>query len=138
MEEAVERRIQPHRLLAAFLLGASVALLLTTPVGGPNPRGISPGWFGLWLVSTLGAAPLGVMLLVAPSWRVLPIESRRGPAIVYLTTFFFDVLALATVLVSTYRIAPAICLPAGLALVIAYLFIRLFPASPPKADDIFP
>ena len=138
MEEAVERRIQPHRLLAAFLLGASVALLLTTPVGGPNPRGLSLGWFGLWLVSTLGAAPLGVMLLVAPSWRVLPVESRRGPAIVYLTSTFFGVLALATLLVSTYRLAPAICLPAGFALVLGLLSIRLYPASAAKADDLFP
>jgi hypothetical protein len=81
---------------------------------------------------------LGVMLLVAPSWRVLPIESRRGPGIGYLAACFFDLLALAALLVSTYRVTPAICLPAGSALVPAYLSLRLYPASAAKAEDLFP
>jgi len=138
MEETIEHRLQPHRLAAAFSLGMSVALLLTTPVIWPGPTSVPAGWFGLWLFLTLGTAPLGVMLLAAPSWRRLPIEGRHGPALAYLTACFIDLLALAVLIASQFRIGAAICLPAGFALAIAYLFIRPFPASPPKADDIFP
>ena len=138
MEEAVERRMQPHRLTAAFFLGTSVALLLTNPAGDPSPHALSPGWFGLWLASTLGSAPLGVMLLAAPTWRGLPMEYRRGPAMAYLTACLLDVVALTALLVSLFRVGLAIVLPAGLALVVGYLFIRLYPASAVKSDDLFP
>jgi len=138
MEETIEHRLQPHRLAAAFSLGTSVALLLTTPVIWPGPTSVSPGWFGLWLASTLGTAPLGFMLLAAPSWRRLPIEGRRGPALAYLTACFLDLLALAALLVSVTRVGTFVCLPAGFALAIAVLFIRLYPASAAKTDDLFP
>jgi len=138
MEETVARNIQSHRLAAAFFLGTSLALLMTTPAGGPSPHSMAPGWLGLWVASTLGSAPLGVMLLAAPAWRTVPIESRRAPALAYLTACFLGLLALTVLLVSIFDFTPVIVLAAGWGLGLAYLFIRLFPASFTQAEDLFP
>ena len=138
MDEAVERTIQSHRWAAAFFLGTAITLLLTTPAGGLSPHTLAPGWFGLWLASTLGSGPLGVMLLAGPAWRPLPIESRRAPALAYLTACTLDMLAVALLLVSTFHMGPAIWLPVGCGVLLTYLFVRLYPDSSAKAEDLFP
>jgi hypothetical protein len=78
------------------------------------------------------------MLLTAPSWRRLPIEDRRGPALAYLTAALLDLLALSILLVVDYRLAWAVCLPIACGLIVAYVYLRVFAVSPARAADLFP
>jgi hypothetical protein len=138
MEDAIEPRVQPHRLLASFFLGVSLTLLLTSPLGPERPIVVSPRWVGLWLVATLGCAVLGGMLLLRKPWRELPMGVRRGPAMMYLLSVGIDSLALA-VLVSSYQGAgPWLCLPIFAGFGLAYLYRQLYAASPEKSEDLFP
>jgi hypothetical protein len=130
-------RLQSHRLGAAFCLGIAVALLVTTPGRDGGSVALSPGWVGLWLATTLGAAPLGVMLLAAPGWRAIPIDDRRGPAAAYLAVCLLNATALAALLQRAFGLGSAILLPAFFVASIGVLFLRLYPAAGSHAD-LFP
>jgi hypothetical protein len=130
-------RLQPHRLGAVFGLGMAVTLLFAAPRPDGGLLTLPPGWFGLWLASTLGAAPLGIMLLVAPAWRDVPIEERRAPAAAYLAACFLNLTALAVMLSRALGPWPWILLPAGFAALAAVLLLRQLP-SPITKVDLFP
>ena len=83
MDDPVERKMQPHRLLASFFLGISVTLLMTsTPATLPDS--VSPGWMGLWLVDRWHALARH-HALAGVTWRAMPIVVRRGPGLAYMT-----------------------------------------------------
>ena len=138
MDEAIERQLQPHRLLAAFFLGVSLTLLLTSPLGPARPIVVSPRWVGLWFVATLGCAVLGGMLLLRKPWREMPMDIRRAPALMYLTTVAIDSLALAVMVSSVEGAGPWLCLPIFAGFGLAYLYRRLYTTPAEKGEDLFP
>ena len=138
MNDPVERKMQPHRLLASFFLGISVTLLMTSPPALSGVYSVSPGWMGLWLVATVACISLGAMLLLGLPWRELPIDVRRGPGLAYLTSAGVNLLALAVLVVSLGGQGAAIVLAIFAGLGLAFLYLRLYAMHPEKSEDLFP
>ena len=138
MDEPVERKMQPHRLLASFFLGISVTLLVTSPPVLSRLYSVSPGWMGLWLVATVASISLGAMLLLGLPWREMPIDVRRGPGMAYLTSAGLNLLALAVLVTSLGGQGEAIGLPILAGLGLAFLYLRLYTMHPEKSEELFP
>ena len=75
VEEKLIRDLQRLRELFLVFLGVAVALLVTAAAGDTPSfyTGIPLGWFTLWIVLTIGSIPLGILLLLGPGWRRLPL-----------------------------------------------------------------
>jgi hypothetical protein len=96
------------------------------------------GWTALWLLTTLAAITLGLFLLVAPSWRPIPLAARRGVAMAYLLAGFINLLSFS-IYVQVASNAPSFfCVPlvGGLAILVVYAVVYL--RADRKKEETFP
>jgi hypothetical protein len=80
-----ENRIEQLRRLKRDLLvvyGIVITLFIVAAAGDTalGQERIPIGWFGLWLMTTLGSFALGTALLIHPKWRRVDLLHRRGTA----------------------------------------------------------
>jgi hypothetical protein len=97
VQTLVERRLALYRYGLYFVLGIATTLAATSLAGdlALNEMHFPFGWAVLWLVSFIGCLPLGVVMLVGPVWRTLPLTRRRGTALGYLAVGLVDLATLA-------------------------------------------
>ena len=73
MDGVIEKRLQSFQRGLWFMGGLTLALTGTFLAG--DLRSGAPsfpyGWVVLWLLSLIGCVPLGIVLLIGPSWRAL-------------------------------------------------------------------
>ena len=104
MVNPIERRLTSYRLGLWFILGVTLAVAVVFLAGDlPFAEGrFAYGWTTLWLLSLIGCIPIGVVILIGPVWRTLPLTRRRWIAIGYLTLGFLDLLTLAAGMLLTF------------------------------------
>ena len=97
MENVVERRFRSFQNALAFMAGLTLGLAVTFLTGDLafGSIGFPFGWTVLWLVSLIGCLPLGVVMLIGPSWRTLPLARRRGTAVGFLAIGLVDLVTVA-------------------------------------------
>lgn len=141
MDNAVERRLAAYRYGLWFMLGVTTALAVTFIAGNvPKETAFLNGWAVLWLVSIIGCPPLGVVMLIGPVWRTLPLAARRRTAIGYLTVGLLDLLILAVGLsLALGPLGPGLWLLASVyALGVVAAIVATQPARRRAGEDLFP
>jgi len=139
-EEKSTRRLHQARIALGFVLG-SVGTLFVTAVAGDlqyTPGGLPFGWFFVWLMTTLGSIPLGIVMLTGAQWRTVPLAQRRGPAMGYLFAGFVNVLGFALQL-AAQSAGPVVWLPVALyALALFVIYARLYASGETTKEELFP
>ncbi len=132
--DQLEKQLAKWKQVLLAYAGAAVTLLVIALVELPainlarsyeNALKID-GWYGVWLVLELGCIAPGFMLLLAPSWRKLPLSLRLNPG------FGFLACAWAALLAFDLRAAVMDLPPAfhfvvaglGAALLVSYLLLK--------------
>lgn len=95
------------------------------------------GWSGAWLVLELATLPAGLILLILPHWRALPIRRRLNAAFGFLLAAWVGWLAFA-LRTSALAATPAFYWAAvvlGTLLLAAYLLVRKRDHQP---EEMFP
>jgi hypothetical protein len=140
MNALMSARLQSFKILLGFFLGIAFTLLVVLVGDGllSQSYGFPLGWATLWLVTTIGSIPLGIVMLIGGSWRALPIGERRGTAIGYLSVGFLNVLGLAVRTASDYS-GPGLwylVVIYGLLLLVVYAATR--PERVASGEEMFP
>lgn len=98
-ENKYRRSLLEFRRALLFIFGSVFTLLVAAAAGdttrGEALFGVPIGLFILWLVTTIEGIPLGIVMLVAPGWRQLPLTERRGIAVGYLLVGLVNFLSLS-------------------------------------------
>jgi hypothetical protein len=130
-----------HRLRELFLIFIGIAVtLLVTAASGDTPSftsGIPLGWFTLWIVLTISGIPLGILLLLGPGWRRLPLLQRRGIAMGFLMIGFINFFSLALHLFRVSPGFPAFICPVVYALILFVVYVRVYIGEDRK-EEYFP
>ncbi len=135
---ADEQALQRLRLIReGLLVGGGIALTLLVTVFRAPGESLGFGWGALWLITTLGAVPLGILLLVGRSWKGIPLASRRGPAMGLLMIGFVNFFSLALNVMFNSEVAPILCVPIAYALGLIAVYLRVFRGEA-KAEELFP
>ncbi len=99
--EQLEKQLSKWKNVLLAYTGSAVTLLVIALVELPainvarnadNALQID-GWYGVWLVLELGCIAPGFMLLLAPSWRKLPLSLRLNPGFGFLASAWAALLA---------------------------------------------
>jgi hypothetical protein len=74
--DVLRRRLRTIQNLLRVALGCALTLLIMAPTW-PSAFGVEgPGWFVIWFVLWLAPAGGGMLLMMAPAWRRLPMRER--------------------------------------------------------------
>jgi hypothetical protein len=142
MEPIIERRLRSLRAGLWFMAGLTLALgatFLAGDLGFSGPEVAFPyGWVVLWLVSLIGCPPLGIVLLVGPAWRSLPLQRRRGTALGFLVIALVD-LVFVSIRSTIEGTGPGLWFVAlAYALILLLAVISTQPQRARQGDDLFP
>ncbi len=140
-EQRALRRLATLKRDMLIVVGVAFTLLILAAVGDTrfSSSGFIPvGWLGLWIVSTLGSIPLGIVLLIGPSWRSVSLRERRGIAMGYLIVGFVNLLALAMHLMHASNAVPFFMCPVGYGVVVLALYARVYGSDERIEEELFP
>jgi hypothetical protein len=139
VEDKFIRDLQRLRELFLIFLGIAVALLVTAAAGDTPSfySGIPLGWFTLWIVLTIGGIPLGILLLLGPGWRRLPLLQRRGVAMGLLMIGFINFFSLTLQINRVSPGFPTFICPVVYALILFVVYVRVY-IGEDKKEEYFP
>jgi hypothetical protein len=142
MEAVVQRRLAVYHVGLWICLGVTLALAVTLLAGdlAVGPAAFPRGWATLWLLSIIGAPPLGIVMLIGPVWRTLPLARRRATAIGYIAVGGLDLAMLAIGMYTTYGPSgPTLWLLTSIyALGLALTVLATRPVRRREAEELFP
>jgi hypothetical protein len=142
MEAVVQRRLAFYQVGLWVCLGVTLALAVTLLAGdlAVGPADFPYGWATLWLLSIITAPPLGIVMLIGPVWRTLPLARRRATAIGYIAVGGLDLATLALGMSTTFGPSgPALWLLTSIyALGLALAVLATRPARRRGAEELFP
>ena len=134
--ELLETQLEKWKRILLVYTGAATTLLVIALVELPanvaaaaetdSASFVIDGWYGVWFVLVLACLTPGILLLLGPSWRVVPLAERLGPGFGFMGTAWVAVLAF-DFRVAALDVPPLFhCAVAtfGVALVVAYLFLK--------------
>jgi hypothetical protein len=141
MAEGVNsQRLRGLREGLLFLWGCVFALIVLAVSGGLQDfqSQLALGWGFLWLLTVIGSVPLGIVMLIGPGWKAIPLADRRGTAMGYLLLGFVDVLALALLLAAQW-VGHVIWIPVGLyGLGLFAAYAKAFADRRASSEETFP
>ncbi len=138
-----ENRIEQLRRLKRDLLvvyGIVITLFIVAAAGDTalGQERIPIGWFGLWLLTTLGSFALGTALLIAPKWRRVDLLHRRGTALGYLLVGLINLMSLSFHILHVAPGAPIFVCPVSYALLLLVIYARVTPGEEKIEEELFP
>jgi hypothetical protein len=140
MAPLMTSRLQSFKYLLGFFLGIAVTLFVVLVGDGlfSQSYGFPFGWVALWLISTIGAVPLGIVMLIGRSWRSFPLSERGGPAMGYLMVGFINTLGMAVRTAFDYPGPGLRYLVVIYAMVLFVVYAATRPERVPKEEEMFP
>ncbi|HSB89040.1 MAG TPA: hypothetical protein VLD63_03325 [Anaerolineales bacterium] len=142
MEAVLQRRLAVYHVGLWVCLGVTLALAVTLLAGdlAVGPADFPYGWATLWLLSIIAAPPLGIVMLIGPVWRTLPLARRRATAIGYLIVGGLDLGILAAGIALT--LGPLDfgfwLLPLLYAVGVALAILATHPPRRKQGEELFP
>jgi len=139
-ESKYRRSLLEFRRALLFVFGSVFTLLVTAAAGDTTPGkalfGVLIGWFILWLITTIGGIPLGIVMLIASGWRQLPLTERRGIAIGYLLVGLVNFLSLSIHVAHSVPGFPAYAPVVIYGLVFSVVYAKVY-ATDEKSEELF-
>jgi hypothetical protein len=138
-----ENRIEQLRRLKRDLLvvyGIVITLFIVAAAGDTalGQERIPIGWFGLWLLTTLGSFALGTALLIAPKWRRVDLLHRRGTALGYLLVGLINLMSLSFHILHITPGAPIFVCPVSYAILLLVIYAHVTPSEEKIKEELFP
>jgi hypothetical protein len=137
-DELLVHRLRTYRQALLVVLGVAFTLLVVVLPGGTVPGVVPPGWVALWVLTTFGGIPLGVLLLVGKGWRGMPMIQRRGTAMGFLLVGLINSFSLILgILYGHGDAGPLFCLPAAYGVALLLVYTRVF-GDGQAHEELFP
>jgi hypothetical protein len=139
-EDKVARALLQYKQTLLVILGIVFTLWVIALTGDAvyHLYGVSAGWFGLWLATTIGSIPLGIAMLISNWWRNLPLIDRRGTAMGYLLVGFINFISLALHLRFLGKAISLVCIPVVYGLMLIIVYVRVYVAEDKDRETLFP
>jgi hypothetical protein len=133
--EHLEQQLEKWKRILLAYTGSAVTLLVIALVelpatiaaaSDPEASFVIDGWYAVWFVLVLACLTPGILLLLGPSWRVVPFAQRLGTGFgflgsAWLALMAFDLRVAALDVPPLFHYAVAAF---GLALLLAYLLLK--------------
>jgi hypothetical protein len=138
--EILIEQLQRLRRDLLVVYGIVVTLFIVAAAGDTalGQGGLPIGWFGLWLLTTLGSIALGTVLLIAPKWRRVDLVHRRWPAMGYLLVGLINLMSLSLHLLHENPGVPIFVCPVTYALLLIVIYARVTAGEEKTEEDLFP
>lgn len=137
-EQRALRRLATLKRDLLIVVGVAFTLLILATVGDIDLTETPIGWLALWIVATLGSIPMGIALLIGPSWRSVALSARRGIAMGYLIVGFINLLALAMHLIHASNAVPFFMCPVGYGVLLLAVYARVYASDDRVEEELFP
>jgi FtsH-binding integral membrane protein len=133
--EQLEQQLEKWKRILLVYVGSAATLLVIALVelpatvaaaNEPDASFVIDGWYAVWFVLVLACLTPGIMLLIGPSWRVVPKAQRLGTGFGFLGSAWvalmaFDLRVAALDIPPLFHYAVALF---GVALLVAYLILK--------------
>ena len=137
-EQRALRRLATLKRDLLIVVGVAFTLLILATVGDIDLTETPIGWLALWIVATLGSIPMGIAILIGPSWRSVALSERRGIAMGYLIVGFINLLALAMHLIHASNAVPFFMCPVGYGVLLLAVYARVYASDDRVEEELFP
>jgi len=134
--EQLEQQLEKWKRILLTYTGAAATLLVIALVelpmtiaataSDPDASFTIDGWYAVWFVLVLACLTPGILLLLGPSWRVVPLAQRLGTGFGFLGSAWTALMAF-DLRISALDVPPAfhfVVALFGLALLLAYLILK--------------
>ena len=136
-EDKLNRALREFKQALLVIFGIALSLLVIA-LSGTEPRLAVPwGWSALWVATTVGSIPLGIVMLIGSWWRKLPLVERRGPAMGYLLVGLINFISLSLELLWETSGTLVIC-PIVYGLLLLPVYVRVYNVEDREKEELFP
>jgi hypothetical protein len=136
-EEKLNRALQEFKQALLVVFGIALSLLVISLSDSTSRQSVPWGWSALWVATTLGSIPLGVVMLIGSWWRKLPLAQRRGPAMGFLLVGLFNFVSLSLELLWETSGSLVIC-PIAYGLLLLPVYVRIYNVEDREKEELFP